>query len=95
MWDNGDGEMGRKDGTVLDKYGQRTTNNLRAYCHSGIMGMADKVSGKDSGGRAWLQRCGTTDMDTTVEEMQDGNRRDVGQRRWRNGLEGRLRTGQI
>ena len=26
-------------------------------------------------------------MDTAAEEMQDGNRRDVERRRWRNGLE--------
>ena len=78
MWDNGDGEMGRKDGTVLDKYGQRMTNNLRAYCRSRIMGMADKVSGEDSGGLAWWQRCGTIWIDTAAEEMRDVNIRDVG-----------------
>ena len=43
-----------------------------------IMGMVDKVSGEDGGGRARWQRCGTTGMDTEVEEMRDGNRRDVG-----------------
>ena len=59
------------------------------------MGMADKVSGEDIRGREWWRRCGTTGMDTAAEEMWDGNIRDVGQRRWRNGLEGRQRTGQI
>ena len=34
-------------------------------------------------------------MDMEVEEMRDGNRRDVGRRRWRNGLEERRWTSQI
>ena len=68
---------------------------MRACCHSRIMGMADKVSGEDIGGLAWWQRFGTTGIDTVVDEMQDGNRRDVGRRRWRNGLEERRRTEQI
>ena len=34
-------------------------------------------------------------MDTVAEEMWDGNRRDMGQWRWQNGLEGRRPTGQI
>ena len=57
--------------------------------------MADKVGVEDSGVQARWWRCGTTDMDTTVEEMRDGNRRDLGRRRWQNGLEGRLRTEKI
>ena len=81
MWDNGDGEMGRKDGTVLDKYGQRTTNNLRAYCRSGIMGMADKVSGKDSGRRSRRWICGTT-CGTATDEMRDDVNVKMG---WKNG----------
>ena len=52
MLDDGDGEMGWKDGDGLGKYRRGTTTNLRAYCSSGIMGMADKVSGKYRGGRA-------------------------------------------
>ena len=59
------------------------------------MGMADKVGCKDSGGRSWWMRCGTTGMDTAEEEMRDDNRRDVGRQRWRNGLEGRRQTGKI
>ena len=34
-------------------------------------------------------------MDTAAEDMRGGNRRDVGRRKFRNGLEGRQRTGQI
>ena len=52
--------------------------NLRLYCRSGIMGMTDKVSGENSGGRARWQRCLTTMIDTALEEMGDNNRRDVG-----------------
>ena len=36
-----------------------------------------------------------TVVDTAVEEMRDGNRRDVGRRRWQNGLEERQRIGKI
>ena len=60
-----------------------------------IMGMADRVNSDDSGRKSWWRRCGTTDMDTAAEEMRDCNRRDVGRRRWRNGLEGRRLTGKI
>ena len=67
MWDNGDGEMGCKDGDGLGKYLQGTTTNLRAYRHSGIMRMADTISGEDSIGQAWWRRCRTTGMDTAVE----------------------------
>ena len=31
IWDDGDGEMGWKNGNGLGKYRQRTTTNLRAY----------------------------------------------------------------
>ena len=34
-------------------------------------------------------------MDTAAEEMQDGNRRDLGRRIWLNGLEEQQRTGEI
>ena len=51
MWDDGDGEMGWKDGDRLGKYRQGTTTNLGAYSYSGIMGIEDKVSGEDSGRR--------------------------------------------
>ena len=88
MWDNRDGEMGWKDSDRLYKYQQGTNTNLKAYRCYGIMGIIDKVRREDSGGQALWQRCGTTDMDTTAEDMWDGNRRDVGRRRWRNGLEG-------
>ena len=87
--------MGCKGGDRLFKYLQGTTTNLRAYCHSGIMGMADKVSGEDSGERVWWQRCGTTWMDTAAEDMRDSNRRYVGQQIWQNGLEERRRNGKI
>ena len=50
MWYDGDGEMGWKGGDGMGRYQQGTTTNLRAYCHSEIMGMVDKVSGEDSGG---------------------------------------------
>ena len=39
-----------------------------------IIGMVDKVSSKDSGGRAWWRRCGATGMDTAAEEIWYGNR---------------------
>ena len=38
------------------------------------VGMADKVSSEDSGGRERWQRWGTIGMDTATEEMRDGNR---------------------
>ena len=95
MWYDGDGEMGCKDGDGLDKYQQGKTSNLRAYRFSGIMGMADKISGEYSGGRAQWRRCRTTGIDTAVEEMWYGNRRYVGRRIWRNGLEEWRRTGEI
>ena len=57
--------------------------------------MADKVSGADSGGRARWWRCGTIGIDTAAEEMRYGNRGDVGQRIWRNGLEEWQRNHQI
>ena len=87
--------MGWKDGNGLGKYQQRTTTNLRAYCCSGMMGIADKVSGENSGVRAWWQRYGTIWIDMVEEKMRDVKRRDVVQRRLCNGLEGRRRTGQI
>ena len=95
MWDNGDGEMGCKDGDGLGKYQQGTTAHLRVYCRSGIMGMAEKISGEYSSGRSWCRICRTTGMDTAVEEMWEGNRIDVGQRRWLNGLEERRQIGKI
>ena len=67
IWDNGDGEMGSKDGDGLVKYQQGTTANLRAYRRSGIMGIADKISSENSGGKARWRICGTTGMDTVVE----------------------------
>ena len=78
MWDDGDGKMGCKDGGGLGKYGQRTTTNLRVYCRSGITGMAKKISDEDSSVQARWRRCGTTCMDKAMEDMQDGNIRDVG-----------------
>ena len=50
MWDDGYGKMGCKDGDILGKYRQGTTVKLRVFCCSRIMGMADKISGEDSGG---------------------------------------------
>ena len=50
MWDDGDGEMGRKNGDGLGKYKQGTNTNLRAYLHSRIMGMAENISGEYSDG---------------------------------------------
>ena len=94
VWYNGDGEMGCKDGKKLVKYRQVNNSNLRAYRCSGIMEMADKISGEDRVGRAWWRRCRTTGMDTEVEEMRDGNIIDVGRWRWQNGLEERRRTGK-
>ena len=84
-----------KGGNGLVKYRQGTTSNLRSYRRYGVMGMADKVIGEDSGGRVWWLRCGTTDIDTEAKEMQDGNRRYLGRWRWRNGLEERRQTRQI
>ena len=39
-----------------------------------IIGMSEKVSGKDSSGIAWWRTCGTTGIDTAAEEVWDGNR---------------------
>ena len=89
IWDDGDGGMGCKDGDRLGKYQQGTTTNLRGYCRFGIMGMADKFSGEESGGRAQWRRFGITGIETAAEDTRDGNRRDVGQRRWQNGSEER------
>ena len=61
---------------------------MEAWRICGIMRMSDKVSGKDSGGRARWRIYGTTGMGTAAEEMRDGNRRYV-KRIWINGLEGR------
>ena len=68
---------------------------MEARWRCGIMGMADKVSGEDSGGRARWHKIRTTGMDMAAEEMRDGNRRYVGQWRWQNGLEGRRRIGKM
>ena len=87
MWDDGDAEMSFKDGDGLVKYRQGTTANLGAYRHSSIMGTVDNISGEESGRRALWRICGTKGMDTVVEEIQDGSRRDVGRQRWKNGLE--------
>ena len=38
-----------------------------------IIGMADKVSGEDSGGRAQWRILGKTGIDTATEEIWDGN----------------------
>ena len=73
--------MGWKEGDGLGKHRKVTTTKLRAYRCSRIMSMTEKVSGKDSGGRARCRRCGKTEMDMTVEEMRQGNRIDVGRRR--------------
>ena len=61
----------------------------------GIMELADKVSGEYSDRLSWWWRCGTTCMNTAMEEMRDGNRRDFGRRIWQNRLEERRRTVQI
>ena len=39
-----------------------------------IIGMADQVSGKDSGVKPWWRECGTTGMNKAAEDMWDGNR---------------------
>ena len=69
--------MGCKDGDGLGKYQQGKTTNMRAHHGSGIMRLADKVRSKDSGGQVRWHTCGTTGMDTAVEEMRDRNTRDV------------------
>ena len=81
--------MGWKDGNGLGKYRQGTTTTLRANYRSSIMGMADKVNGKDSGRRAWWQRCETKGIHIATEEMRDDNRRCVGRQRRQNGSEER------
>ena len=57
--------------------------------------MADKFRGEDSSRQARRRICGTIWMDTATEDMWEGNRRDTGQRRWLNELEGRQRTRRI
>ena len=39
MWDDGDGEIGWKNGNRLGKYRQGTTTNLKAYRRSGNLGV--------------------------------------------------------
>ena len=39
MWDDGDREMGCKDGDGLGKYRKRTTTNLRTYRRSDNLGV--------------------------------------------------------
>ena len=58
-----------QDGNILGIHQHGKTTNLMAYRCSGIMGMADKVSGEYSIGQARWRRCGTTEMYTMVEEM--------------------------
>ena len=67
MWDDGDGEMGWKGGDRLGKYRQGTITNLRDYYCSGIIGMADRVGGEDSGRQELRRRCRTTEIDTAEE----------------------------
>ena len=68
---------------------------MEARWRCGIIRMADEVRSEDSGGRARWQRYGTKGMNRVVEKMWDSNRRDVGRRRWVNGLEERQRTKQV
>ena len=44
-------------------------NEIRAATETWEVGMAEKVSGEDIGGRARWRRCRTTGMDTAAEEM--------------------------
>ena len=68
---------------------------MKAWWRCEIMGMADKVSGEESRGRAWWRRYGTTGMDTAAEEMRYGNRKDVVQQIWKNVLEEQQWTEQM
>ena len=68
---------------------------MEARRRYGITGMAEKVSGKDSGGKSRWWRCGKIGIDTAAEEIQDSNIRDVGLHRWQNGLEEQRRNGKI
>ena len=54
----------------IGEYGQ----TMEARCRYRIIGLSDKVSGENIGGREWGRRFRTTGMDTEVEEMWDGNR---------------------
>ena len=49
-------------------------NAIRTATYTQELGMADKVSSEDRGGRARWRRFRTTWMDTAAEEMWDGNR---------------------
>ena len=66
---------------------------MRAYRCSVMMRMPDKVGVEYNGGLERWRICDTTVIDTAVEEMRDGNRKDVGRWRWKNGLEERRQTG--
>ena len=46
--------------------------------------MTDKISGEDSSRGGRWQRCGTTGIDTEVEEIRDDNRRcgTTGMAKW-------------
>ena len=95
MYNNGDGEINCNDCNGLSKYRQGTTANLKDYRRYKIMGVADKISGEYIGINAQCWRCETTGIDTEVEDMWGGKRRDVGRQRLRNGLEERRQTRQI
>ena len=49
-------------------------NTIRTAPEIREVGMADKVIGEESGGRARWRRCRTTGMDIAADEMWDGNR---------------------
>ena len=49
-------------------------NTIRTATETQELGMAEKVSGEDSGGQALWMRCRKIGIDTTAEEMWDGNR---------------------
>ena len=70
-------------------------NTIRTATETREVGMADKVRVEDSGGQVLWRIFRTAGMDKEAEEMWGGNKRDVRQQRWRNGLQGRRRTGKI
>ena len=49
-------------------------NAIRTATETQEVGISDKVSGKDSGGRARWRRFRKTGMDTAADEIRDGNR---------------------
>ena len=54
MWNDRDGEMGKKNGDRLEKNRQGTTTNIRAYRCSGSLGMGATTDLHGDFGFIWI-----------------------------------------